>query len=190
MTDRPLFADTQSAIMWAEEFASRPDCQSQIGKLLHKPNKLKLGREELRDLALTITGWVSAAPAPSPLVLRCLYGDRSKAHFLEVGSQAAHVLHASPHGPGKEIAKLRALAMAVTESERKRAMTGKPMSFRGIASLVGISSSAFINTVSWGELLDEAQRIIEGWAQKGLDHVTLQLDAAALLDRDYLANVD
>lgn len=162
-----IFNNARDAVSWAEEYATRPDIDSQL--LVKSPGFGGLTPHEMRDLALTICAKVTNTDKPKGYLFAYVYGNR-KNTMMAYADPIAHILHLKSDGLKKDIAKLRALACVLSESIRRHEQYDRPLSRRRISKNISVSKSTYFR--DWIKIEGECYSILKSWlsdAEKKLD---------------------
>ena len=172
------FGDAAKAIRWAEEYASRPDLGSQIGKLMKRSGSGDL----VWDIAISISSHLACLePSVVGQAAKVVYGvpDRPRDEF--VANEIAAILKKSEAGKGKAYEKLRNLAIATIWAERRKILHGRRFPAKRMAKLVGVSRHQFITSIGWLELRVDALAIFRQWLKSADQQMTDYLSERGLL---------
>ena len=156
------FRSAQSAVIWADEISTRPQCDSFLGKMLTKSGSGGLTPMELRDVALTITNFVYNLEKPVGILFLLVYGNPEREGALAVMDAVAHQIHRLPEGEKKDIARLRLLVGAVMENIRQKELYDRRFSRVKMAKFISISRKSFSER-GWPELEAEVRKILGRW---------------------------
>lgn len=179
MPEELYFRNAMEAISWAEEYATRPNIDSQLLVYRSKGGG-GLSPYELKDLALTITSLVINYDKPKGRLFACVYAKPSPERILSVAETIGHELQVTGEGVTKAHAQLKALAVAIIESYRRKQVYGKGLSQRRIAKHVGIPPRTYRR--SWMEIEAECRNIINIWVEQAERGLTPKLSELELLD--------
>ena len=171
---QPLFDNARKAIYWAEEAAQRPDVDSQLTKFHVKGGSGDMTPDEIRDVALTITGIVTNYEKPKGLAFTAVYGHPNIFLVMSLGDMIAEQLSVMEEAKNKQFASLRGLVCGVIESEYRRWHFGRNLSQAGLASKAGMTRQSFAKS-GWPELQIAARQILHDWLEQAERGITDQL---------------
>ena len=158
MAEVPLFSSVPSAVKWAEELATRAHRVDSIGQLLKKRGGGTYTWDEMVDLALSITGKVSACGEYRGVAMKCVYGYPARETIEELAEFMADRI-VERHGDvvrSKKTKDIRAVCEAAVMSERNATITGRKLSLSKIAGHIGIPRQRMHDTLTWLELVNAA----------------------------------
>lgn len=174
-----MFKDAVSAIQWAEEYASRPDVGSQIGKLLKKPGD----GEPVWDVALTISARLAQVQPPmAALAMKCLYAGVEPTRDLQLAEAIGEVLVRSEAANGRPKGQMYQLGLAVIKAERAQSLYGDRYPLRRMAHQVGVSHVQFMKGLQWLELRRCAVETLRAWLDRADREMRLWLEGQGWLE--------
>lgn len=176
------FDSVKSAVQWAEEFASRPDLGSQIGKLL-KAKGGEFSREELVDVAHTISLITADCKPYKGMAMKCIYGGYNAHRDYQLGCVIGdHLWNRRRDDPRrKELEQLHRLGRAVIKAERALEVYGDRYPLKRMAYDIGISRQQFTQSLCWPEMLGEARDMLRAWLEQAIKEIGVQLEVRGWL---------
>lgn len=163
------FTCARQAIKWAEETASRPNIQSQIGGLTTVSGGLA-GKISRLDMALTITSQISACNPPVPAALRCIFGLTSKDREIELASVMAELI-SNGYQHTKPQKQIIGMCHAMILQKRKRELFDKRFAIKRMAKLTGVSRHQFCTGSHWIVLRDISASMINNFVENGVSDI-------------------
>lgn len=159
------FLDVWSAIQWAEEYSTRPDLGSQIGKIMAGP---ALGNGEIVwDMALTISNRLSCCtPFIAGYTAQAIYGVKDPDRDAQIGWYIGNSLRGHEAAKRKEPVQLHKLGLAVLKAERAQIIFDDRYPLARMAHDIGISKQAFTSRIGWIELRSKAVEQIRMWMKR------------------------
>lgn len=179
-----VFPDVRAAVIWAEEFATRPNIKCPLGNLrqymIHEHDAAT--RDDMLDLALTITGMVSSISVPAGPAYRAIYGDISEARIMEIaGLIAEQQYRVAGKLPAEKLLGLaRGVMLAYIEHDR----FGRRYGLRKIASDAGIDRNTLKANMDWVWAFADAQNTLKTWMLQAERELGVRMDDMGLLRVD------
>lgn len=171
----PIFANAREAVAWAEELASRPVCDTLLGKNMIKSGSGGLSPVELRDVAFTISNLVANYDKPKGVLFRVVYGHPNGDGMMSVMDYVAHDIHRTPAGEKVDIAKLRGLVGGIIASIREAEVYDRRLSRSRIAKHIGITRQSF-NEGPWPELESIVRAKLSQWLDAAEGNINNELN--------------
>lgn len=187
MNDLPVIRtfDVVELYQWADEFASRPDCASPLGKMVGR--KLRSGkwrREDYKDLALSI---LAAVATVEPVLHREVFRHMAciESHRVPtLSATLADTLQTLSAAEGKTRSQMIRLAEATLFVIKTRYQWPKPAGLAWYARFLGIKRQS-LDSANWRELIRESETFVTAWMKSGAN-----LAETALQDRDLLSIIE
>ena len=176
MSDEIVFASVKAAVLWAEETLHRSHVKNTIGQLLSKPGSGTLTRQDLVDIAHTISNLTTNCKPYRGACMKAVYGIRDHDLERQLGIAIAKDLRSMPAAKGKKTERLIALGEATVRSVRYRELLGKRYGVNRIAKDVGISRERFYKAESWRELRRASKLRVYDWLDMVETELWLELD--------------
>jgi len=182
MSGEIVFASVTDAVTWAEEWTRRPDCGSQIGRLMRKYGTGDLTRQEVIDIAQTISVITAQCEPPTGVAMKCVYGGYDMDRDIALGETiGAHLAEREP-GRRKPREKLNKLGHVTIKAERAWELYGDRYPYARMAHDIGVSRQQFRKGIHWPELLHQARELLRAWLDRAIRQI-----GQALRDRGWLA---
>lgn len=163
------FLDAGQAIRWAEEYSSRPDVGSQIGKLLRGPG----GGEPVFDVALSISARLAECkPRAAAVAAKAIYGAPDPERDAQVGWLLGEHVRRLEVAQERPPAQIHALGRATLKAERASMIYGDRYPDRRMAYDCGVSHTAFRKNMGWLDMRREATETLRLW----LDQVHREIE--------------
>ena len=143
-----------------------PDLGSQMSKW-QKPSGSTMSRDEVRDIAQTISCIVSDIKPWIGDALCAVYAGHDAVRDCELGAEIGRRLKLTERGQGKRAEQLYRLGFSVVKAERKKRLYGDRYWYKRMASDVGIHVDTFRKDGNWIELLALAQETLGQWLDNG-----------------------
>ena len=174
------FIDAGQAIKWAEEYASRPDVGSQIGKMMRG---LGGGGEPVFDVALSISAMVAECkPKAASVAAKAIYGAPDSERDGQVAWLLGEQIRRLECASRRPVEQMQALALATLKAERASMIYGDRYPDRRMAFDCGVSHTAFRKNFEWLDMRREAVETLRLW----LDQVHRQVEDY-LTERGWMA---
>lgn len=172
------FIDAGQAIKWAEEYASRPDVGSQIGKMM----RVAGGGEPVFDIALSISAMVAECkPKAAAVATKAIYGAPDMERDAQVGWLLGEHVRRLECASKRPVEQIHALGLATLKAERASMIYGDRYPDRRMAYDCGVSHTAFRKNLEWLDMRREAVETLRLW----LDQVHRQVEDY-LTDRGWM----
>lgn len=172
------FLDAGQAIRWAEEYASRPDVGSQIGKLMRGPG----GGEPVFDVALSISARLAECkPRAASVAAKAIYGAPDPERDAQVGWLLGEHVRRIEAAATRRPEQIHALGRATLQAERAQMIFQDRYPYRRMAHDCGVSHTTFLRSLDWLEMRREATETLRLW----LDQVHREMEAY-LAERGWL----
>ena len=170
-----LFSSAPDAIKWSQECCLMPDLGSQMSKW-QKPSGSTMSRDEVRDIAQTISCIVSDIKPWIGDALKAVYAGHDALRDCELGAEIGKRLQRLDCGKGKRAEQLYRLGFSVVKAERKKRLYGDRYWYKRMASDIGIHVDTFRKDGNWIELLALAQETLNQWLDNGERRVETELN--------------
>jgi hypothetical protein len=168
-----VFGTADKALSWADSVLARPDCKSQL--LQAGPGGGKYSMQDIRDMAHTISACMQdIRPYGAGCLFRHIHGLPAPAHSFEALKVIVDRLAELEEGRDKKQFRLRALALAEMNGERKYIMSGRRMAVAKVAKEVGVSRTTLYSN-PWTTLRQAAQRHVREMAGQADRQLTVML---------------
>lgn len=177
-----LFASVKDAVRWSEEIALIPDVSNCLSGLISKPSGGTMTRQEMIDIALTISAITASCKPYRGMALKAVYSGRDNERDEALGLVIASRLMKTTHGAQKDLHKLVLLGTATITAMRSYELYGKYYPKARMASDVGVSRQRFITSLGWPILRRLARDQLAVWMNQAINEVWLELN-----EREWIA---
>ncbi len=160
------FSSVKDAIRWSEEVASIPDVKSVLGALVGKPSSGRLSKQDVIEIAQTISHITAQVKPFAGLFMKTILGRSNEQHEAALALVIASRLMAMPEGQKKEPHQLKGVGVATIRFMRETELYGKRFPVRVQAKIVGVSRERYTNGMQWQELRLEAFRMCRLWMER------------------------
>ena len=171
-----VFTSTKDAVRWAEEVALSSQVGNTLGQLLKKPGAGNLTKQEVIDIAMTVSSITSACLPWKGMAMKCVYAGRNRSRDHELGTVIAAKLMTVEAGRKKRHTQLIALGVSTIKAVRSEELYGKRYPIKRMARGVGISREQFSKAESWRILRREAKLYLQDLLEKADAEIWLELD--------------
>jgi len=155
------FLDAGQAIRFAEEYATRPDIGSQIGKLMRG---LGGSGEIIFDVALSISARVAACePAEAAAVTKAIYGAPDPERDIQVGWLIGERVRVLPSAEGRLAEQMHALGTATLKAHRAKVIYNDTYPLRRMAYDCGVTDAAFRKSFAWVAMRNDTVDLLTRW---------------------------
>ncbi|HFD86881.1 MAG TPA: hypothetical protein ENJ35_04300 [Gammaproteobacteria bacterium] len=177
-----LFASVKDAVRWSEEIALIPDVSNCLSGLISKPSCGNMSRQEMIDIALTISAITASCKPYCGQALKAVYSGRDDERDETLGLVIASRLMKTPHGAQKDLHKLVLLGTSTIVAMRSYELYGKHYPKARMASDVGVSRQRFMSSLGWPILRRLARDQLAVWMNQATNEIWNELR-----DRDWIA---
>lgn len=183
MSESIMFDNVPAAVAWAEEWTTRPDCKTMFTSLVKHNNYLELSREEIIDIAHTISLIAASTDPPYVgLAMKAVYGCKSDNRDKAIAGIMAGCLRLMLYGDQKTHEQLLRLCGAAIKDVRGKEIRGRGIGWKRWASEVGVSRKAIIQSQQWPVLVSQSIDLLQQWLNTAEHQIGIQLE-----DRHWLA---
>lgn len=178
------FASVKDAVKWAEEVVTRPNLGSQLGKYFIKAGN-GMDRQELMDIAHTITCITNNCKPFKGMAMRCVYRGHSRDDDKTVGDELARRMDSHQllftKAQRKSNEQLRKLGLCIVKAERAKELYADRYPVSRIAREVGISQPKFTTNMAWTVLYSNGLLIIRDMLSQAEREIGLELEVRGWL---------
>lgn len=161
-----VFGSVKDAVRWSEEVATIPDVRSCLGSMISKPSASRLTRQDVIEIALTISHITAQAKPFMGMTMKTIYGRRNEAFEHALALRISSLLRVMDAGKEKDTHQLVAVGLGTIRHIREAELYGGRFPVRVQAKLVGVSRERYSTAKSWCELRLEAARIVREWLKQ------------------------
>lgn len=176
MAEAPIiFANVPYAVRWSEEVATLPDMGSCLGNLISGPSSGRMSRQEMIDIALTVSAMTASCKPYKGLAMLAVYGktDEARDHALAIALSTA--VMRNEYGRTKTHKKIITLAVCTIHATRSRKLYSKRYPHSRMAAEIGISRKNFTCSKAWPILLAAAMTQMESWMDQANNEIGQQM---------------
>ena len=179
MADGFFFDSVKEAVKWSEEWATRPDITSQIGKLLMRRGG-EISRRDIIDQAQTITAITANCKPFKGMAMKCVY----RGHSYTDDKQLAEVMgnnlfthqNTLKENQRKTPEQLIVLSLVTIKSERAKELYKNRYPASRMAREIGISQQKFCRNYAWVYLRGHALGVLKDWITQAEHEIGYELE--------------
>ena len=174
MTDF-MFASVKDAVRWSEEVATFPDIGSCLGNLLRGPSSGKMSRQDMIDIALTVTHITASCKPWAGKAMRAVYAGHDRENDLTLANVISFMLVQLPESSDKTNTQMDALGQATVKAKRAMELYGDRYPLKRMAHDCGVSRENFTRSKGWSRLRQSANEQLLGWIGRGTNEIGAEL---------------
>ena len=170
-----MFASVKDAVRWSEEMATVPDVRSCLGDLLRSPSSGKMSRQDMIDVAMTITHITASCKPWKGAAMRAIYAGHDRENDFMLAKVISMMLLEQPEASDKGSIQMDALGLATVKAMRAMELYGDRYPLKRMAYDCGVSRENFTRSKGWRSLRLAANDQLLGWIGAATNEIGAEL---------------